>query len=94
MTSPARSGRVTVEADKELTGSNWKKALMYEWKGALSGTASSTLVSTVGASELRPEVGQCSCKAAWSSSTASLGLATDASSGVSKVDFTMWRGAT
>jgi hypothetical protein len=45
MTSPARRGRVTVEGDKELTGSKWKKALMYEWKGALSGTASSTLVS-------------------------------------------------
>jgi hypothetical protein len=45
MTSPARRGRVTVEGDKELTGSKWKKALMYEWKGALSGTASSALVS-------------------------------------------------
>jgi hypothetical protein len=47
MTSPARSGRVTVDGDKELTGSNWKKALIYEWKGALSGTGSSTLVSWV-----------------------------------------------
>lgn len=83
-----------MEGDKELTGSKWKKALMYEWKGALSGTASSTLVSWTGENEFRPEVGQCNCKAIWRSSTASLGLVTGASSVVAAVDLTMWRGAT